>query len=144
MKQIGKNIKKHRQARGMTQDQLAEKLNVTRQAVSSWETGKTQPDIGTLTALAEHLGISMEVLIYGKNRGPVLPPVKETGTGVIFGTLFLLFMMVLLFSAEALFRNIWWRMMAVSAILSGLITALIRQSDRLDTLAERIEQLENP
>ena len=35
-------------------------------------------------------------------------------------------------------------MMAVSAILSGLITALIRQSDRLDTLAERIEQLENP
>ena len=50
---MGKNLKQLRQREKLTQDALAERLHVTRQAVSSWETGKTQPDIETLTTLAE-------------------------------------------------------------------------------------------
>lgn len=73
MRQIGKNIKKYRTEKGMTQDQLAEKLNVTRQAVSNWETGKTQPDIEMLTKISEYFDVSVEHLIYG--RAPV------TGSG---------------------------------------------------------------
>lgn len=42
MSNIGKNISKYRREKGMTQDQLAEKLHVTRQAVSNWETGVSQ------------------------------------------------------------------------------------------------------
>ena len=45
---IPKNIKRLRQQASLTQDQLAEKLFVTRQTVSLWENGKTQPDIETL------------------------------------------------------------------------------------------------
>lgn len=63
MKQIGKSLKKHRMAKGMTQDQLAEQLSVTRQAISNWETGKTQPGIETITALAAVFGITVEELI---------------------------------------------------------------------------------
>ena len=66
MNQIGKNIKRARSNQNITQDQLAEPLNVTRQAVSNWEIGKTQPDIETLTKIAEHLTVSTEFLIYGK------------------------------------------------------------------------------
>jgi transcriptional regulator with XRE-family HTH domain len=65
---VSNSIKKLREEKGMTQDELAEKLNVTRQAVSNWETGKTQPDIETLTRLAEIFDVSVERIIYGSER----------------------------------------------------------------------------
>lgn len=68
MNAVGKNLKQLRQREKLTQDALAERLHVTRQAVSSWETGKTQPDIETLTALAEALGADVRELIYGPER----------------------------------------------------------------------------
>lgn len=64
MNAVGKNLKQLRQREKLTQDALAEQLHVTRQAVSSWETGKTQPDIETLTALAEALHADIRELIY--------------------------------------------------------------------------------
>lgn len=65
MSNIGKNIKRFRAEKGMTQEQLAERLHVTRQAVSNWEQGKTQPDLETLSAMAEVLEVPVEELIYG-------------------------------------------------------------------------------
>ena len=49
----------------MTQDELAEKVCVTRQTISNWETGKSQPDIETLVTLGEVLGTDANELIYG-------------------------------------------------------------------------------
>ena len=46
MNAVGKNLKQLRQREKLTQDALAERLHVTRQAVSSWETGKPQPGRG--------------------------------------------------------------------------------------------------
>ena len=68
MNAVGKNLKALRQRAGLTQDALAERLHVTRQAVSSWETGKTQPDIETLTVLAEALDADVRELIYGPEQ----------------------------------------------------------------------------
>ena len=72
MSDIAKNIKKLRQRKKLTQEELAEKLYVTRQAVSNWETGKNQPDIDTLKALADTLEVDVRELLYGpapdKNR----------------------------------------------------------------------------
>lgn len=65
---IGTNIQKLRKAKNMSQDQLAEKLHVTRQAVSNWETGKTQPDIDTLHKIAMIFEVSIEKLIYGEEK----------------------------------------------------------------------------
>lgn len=65
MSNIGKTIKKIRAEKGLTQEQLAERLHVTRQAVSNWEQEKTQPDVETLTTMAEVLEVSVEELIYG-------------------------------------------------------------------------------
>jgi len=47
---------------GLSQEQLAEQLQVSRQAVSKWETGEAQPDMAKLMALAETLGVSMDAL----------------------------------------------------------------------------------
>lgn len=65
MDQVAKHIKDLRKHAGLTQDDLAERMHVTRQTVSSWETGRTQPDIETLSALAEALGTDVNGLIYG-------------------------------------------------------------------------------
>ena len=63
MTNIGKNISSARKKLGITQEGLAEKLNVTRQAVSNWENGKSEPDIETVSKLSEIFGISSDELI---------------------------------------------------------------------------------
>ncbi len=65
MANIAKNIRLLRTAQNMTQDQLAENLHVTRQTVSNYETGKSQPDIDTIVRLAEALQADPNTLIYG-------------------------------------------------------------------------------
>ncbi len=66
MNAVAKNLRKLRQSQGLSQEQLAQKLFVTRQAVSNWETGKTQPDTDTLVNIAQILAIDVTELIYGK------------------------------------------------------------------------------
>lgn len=56
------NLIRARKARGMTQEELAAKLNVSRQAVSKWETGESLPDLYKLASLADELGVSTDVL----------------------------------------------------------------------------------
>ena len=142
MKQIGKHIKKLRMEQGMTQDQLAQALNVTRQAVSNWETGKTQPSIETLTAIAGLFGITVEELIYGRSGRAEFPPFKPTGTGIMFGGLFLLFMTIFLLFPGILFGNAWGIMIGLSVTLSAVFTALMRLQEQIDALSARIGQLE--
>lgn len=62
---VGNTIAKLRQARNMTQQQLASALNVSHQAVSKWENGAALPDIETMMALTHFFGITVEQLISG-------------------------------------------------------------------------------
>lgn len=68
MAEVSKNLKKIRIASGMTQQELADRLHVTRQAVSSWETGKNHPDLEMLERIAQILEVELEELIYGKKK----------------------------------------------------------------------------
>ena len=78
MNEVSTTIKVLRIEKGINQEQLAEQLHVTRQAVSSWETGKTQPDIETLKQIAEYFDVSVERLIYGKEyREPTSDEVRR-------------------------------------------------------------------
>jgi len=60
---LGKRIMQHRKQLGLTQDQLAEKLGVTAQAVSKWENDQSCPDITMLPKLAELFSISVDALL---------------------------------------------------------------------------------
>ena len=62
---IGRNCRRLRQRAGLTQEELAERLHVTRQAVSAWETEKNHLDAETLVTLAEALGADVQELLYG-------------------------------------------------------------------------------
>lgn len=78
MNKVNTMIKRLRLERNINQEQLAEQLHVTRQAVSNWETGKTQPDIETLTKIAEYFDVSVEYLIYGKEPENKSGEIKRT------------------------------------------------------------------
>ena len=67
---LGKRIMQNRKRMGLTQDQLAEKLGVTAQAVSKWENDQSCPDISILPHLAEIFGITTDALL-GRNRETV-------------------------------------------------------------------------
>ena len=60
---LGEKISKYRKEKGFTQSELAEKLNVSPQAVSKWETNQSAPDISTLLPLAKLLDISVDELL---------------------------------------------------------------------------------
>ena len=63
---VGRTIATLRQARGMTQQQLAAAMNVSHQAVSKWENGAALPDIQTLMELTQLFGITVEQLLNGE------------------------------------------------------------------------------
>ncbi len=65
MKDISKRIKELREERNISQAELAEKLFVTRQAISNWETQKTRPDIETLEAMSKIFEIDIMEFLYG-------------------------------------------------------------------------------
>ena len=50
---LGENLKKLRKEYNLSQEQLAEKLNISRQAISKWESGKAYPDIDNLILLRD-------------------------------------------------------------------------------------------
>lgn len=62
---IGSNITYYRKALGMTQAELAQKLNYSDKAVSKWERGESIPDVLTLTDIAGQFSITINELVYG-------------------------------------------------------------------------------
>lgn len=60
---LGKNIKKYRKSKRMTQEELAEKLFVTSQNISKWENGRCMPDVSHLCLLADVLDVTVDKLL---------------------------------------------------------------------------------
>lgn len=63
--ELNKQIKKHRAEMNLSQEELAEKLYVTRQTISNWETGKNYPDIHSLLLMSTLFDVSLDQLIKG-------------------------------------------------------------------------------
>ena len=82
MTDFARNLKQARLNAKLTQEQLAEKLHVTRQSVSGWELGRTEPDFETAGRLAEIFGTNVSSLL-GEDEKPLYllgneyPEVKE-------------------------------------------------------------------
>lgn len=72
MNRFSQNLRRVRCQAGLTQQQLADRLHVTRQSVSSWELGRTEPDFETAGRLAEIFGTSVSSLL-GEDEKPPYP-----------------------------------------------------------------------
>jgi len=74
---LGEKIQILRKQKGMTQDQLADVLNISRQAVSKWETNESQPDIERLVEIGNLFNVSTDFLIKGDH---IPTPIDKTGS----------------------------------------------------------------
>ena len=60
---IGEVIKQARSEKGFSQEVMAEKIGVSRQTLSNWETGKSYPDITNVIALSDVYGVTLDSLL---------------------------------------------------------------------------------
>ena len=72
---LGQNIQNARRAQGLSQEALAEKIGVSRQALGKWEKDTALPGLDNLQALAAALGIGVDALLGAENADPAAPAV---------------------------------------------------------------------
>lgn len=108
--QLGNQIKKYRNDLKLSQDELADKVFVTRQSISNWENNKTYPDINSLILLSEVFSISLDVLIKGdlemiKNEVNMIDVKAFKKDSNIFTVLFVLVVLAPFFVCK--FISVW-------------------------------------
>ena len=74
---LSENIKSHRKSKGLSQEEMASKLNVTRQTLSKWENGLSVPDAEMLIRIADVLGVPVSTLL-GENNAPEMQEPAST------------------------------------------------------------------
>ncbi len=130
---IGGFLKELRKEKGLTQEQLAERMNVSNRTVSRWETGSNMPDISLLVELAEFYDVSIPEIIDGERKSENMnEEVKETA-------------LKLSDYAEAINQKIKGRLFWLTvAALSGMIAFVTIEAKGLDapeSVYERISSV---
>lgn len=102
---MGEKILRMRRARGWSQEELAERMNVSRQAVSRWEAGAAKPDADKTIVLCDLFGVSADYLLredYSGERmeAPAAQPVRNWNIGKIFLGLYAGFSGICLFTLK--------------------------------------------
>ncbi len=67
---LGERLQALRKSRGLSQEQLAEELGVSRQAVSKWELGESAPELEKVLVLSEFFGVTTDYLLKGGGEAP--------------------------------------------------------------------------
>ncbi len=99
---LGENILKLRKQRGLSQEQLGEQIDVTRQTISNWELGETSPNPEQLKQLSKVLDISIDELVDNERKDELISKVSNTEklAGIIIkilkiiGIAFLVFLVI--------------------------------------------------
>ncbi len=143
MAKISKNIKRLRTNANMSQDELAQKLFISRQAVSSWEVGRTQPDIEMIGKLSEIFSVPTEEIIYGEKRNTALAESVRTKKtlSMIFAVLGSLLVgvgiMIILIGLWEDFSNIIKSIVSLIPLLIGQGVAVYVYRKKFDSIMWR-------
>lgn len=108
---FSEQLKKLRDSKNLSQEDLAQKLFVSRQSISKYETGEATPDMTNLIRLAEIFGVSLDYLILGKEPEKVVERVVETKQERPM-------------NAWEFFANYWWLVFPLGVFLYGLLSML--------------------
>lgn len=152
MSDISKNIKRLRREKGLTQDELAEKLHVTRQAVSNWENDKNHPDIELLMGMAELFGVDIKELLYRpvqkqNSSWRWLPAwTGATAVFVLWAALWIFGWSAKMFQSSTYVSIYYWVydrvLLGLAYLLSGIVVVLcIRQWRDLYVRDKRVRRL---
>ena len=140
---ISNQIKTRREAMGLSQEQLAEKLYVSRQTISNWERDKTYPDVQSLLMLSVLFDTSIDTLVKGDvtvMEEAVERDRKRIGTRMLWLAVLMLVLLVLAFAlilspAFAWMEGAWGIGIATATAFLPAIAALV-----VATVLERIKR----
>ena len=129
MNEVARNIKYHRDRMGLSQEELAGRLNTTRQTISNWERSKSNPSIDDLIALSKVFQVTVDELIYPR-REQSQRFLGSNPAGTVFQILFVLVIVRLVwckFMGWWHFSDpIWGVLFDVIAVLGLLILGCTR------------------
>ena len=135
--QIGNQIKKYRESLKLSQEDLADKIFVTRQTISNWETNKNYPDIKSISLLCNLFDVSLDQFIEGDiEEMKKIISEKEMSDYNRISVLFLIEMIIVLVSAYPLLKFlkitgfiIWIMMLIITMITSLKIEKFYKKHD---------------
>lgn len=143
--QLGGQIRDHREAMGLSQDDLAGRIFVSRQTVSNWETGRTYPDVQNLLLLGNLFGITLDELVKGDVE-TMNEEIKRNGRKifVLLNVFWVLFAVALMLSVISAFFGLklraggvgWMWGSAISDVLIFLAFILLAYSSLLQRKAD--------
>lgn len=147
--ELNNQIKKYRASMNLSQEELAEKVYVTRQTVSNWETGKSYPDIHSLLLLSSLFDISLDQLIKG-DIDIMKKEINETEVkrlnhyGVIFSILFVvsLILFVPLAMLWKVYGIIIWGVLYAVTLVWGLKLEKVKKENNVQTYKEIVSFME--
>lgn len=124
---LGEQLRAKRQQLKMTQQELAEKVHVSRQTISNWEVGRSYPDIESLIQLSDLFWISLDKLLKGDRE--MVTSLKKKGKAVAFyqilmGTLVLSGIINLIVDLAVNQRLYWSPLVLITALLVGLFFSI--------------------
>lgn len=128
---FSKNVQELRRSRGLTQTELAEKLNYSDKSVSKWERGESIPDVASVKAIADYFGVSVDYLLeeeHDEKPSEVISPrvVKNRRIISLLATMLVWLIatvMFVCFASTKVFEESW--MVFVFAVPASLIVLLI-------------------
>ncbi|EGT3605478.1 helix-turn-helix transcriptional regulator [Clostridium perfringens] len=147
--EIGKQIKKYRTEMKFSQDELAEKIFVSRQTISNWENNKNYPDVKSLLLLSSLFNVSLDILIKGdleemKEKIKSEDIIKFKNDGNIFSIL-LLCTILLPFPLVKFMGNVGgviWGVIAIGAIYYAIRVEKYKKNFDIQTYREILSFLE--
>lgn len=112
--EISSQIRAYRQAAGLSQEQLAERVFVTRQTVSNWENDRSYPDIHSLVLLSTLFGVSLDILVKGDLQ-KMKEQIRQEDIRKLErdGAIYAVLLLATVFSAVPLARFLGWACLAV-------------------------------
>lgn len=119
--ELGRQIKKYRQEANMTQEELADRIFVTRQTVSNWENDKNYPDIKSLLLLSSLFQVSLDTLVKG-DLEEMKEKIKEDDVRKFNrdSGVFTVLLIASILSAVPMFFLLEWIGVGIWAILYGI------------------------
>lgn len=127
------HLKHLREGNGYTQDALGEKLSVTRQTISSWERGRTEPDIASLKRLAELYNVTLDDLLVGYGTHPKDDAMAKPAAALFIAGLLLSFAAVWGLLSGHMDTGLVMLVLFPCAVMNGLMytvfTVMIRSGD---------------
>ena len=141
--ELGKQIRKYRQEAQLSQEELAERIYVSRQTVSNWENDKSYPDVNSLVILSETFHISLDKLIKG-DIDMMKEVIKREETEKLkrFGAVYTLLLAAVVISAVPLFMwlGTWafipWGIIFAAAMYFAFRVEKVKKDNDIQTYRE--------